>query len=224
MSARADAFPSLRIVAHPLVATQLARLRDRRTDTAGFRSALRTLTRVMACELTSGLETRTGRVATPGGHAAPARRIAAERVAAVAILRAGLGMLAPVLELLPGAAVGLLGIERRGARCHPRVYLERLPPDRGGPVLLLDPMIATGGSAVRALDLLKRRGVPDERIRICAVVAAPEGMRRLTRAHPRVPVFAAALDAGLDTRLEIVPGLGDAGDRLFATLARPKAR
>ncbi len=207
-------FPSLRIAEHALVQHHLARLRETRTSRAELRRALAALSALLAYELTRDLPTRRSHRSTPNGTASVAR-VETSEITVVAILRAGLGMLDPFLELLPGARIGLVGIERRGNERRPHVYCDKLLPDTGGPVLVVDPMIATGRSASRAIDLLNQRGVEDQRIRLAAAVVAPEGMRRFSKAHPDVRCVAAALDSHLNDAREIVPGVGDAGDRLF---------
>jgi uracil phosphoribosyltransferase len=131
------------------------------------------------------------------------------------VLRAGLGLLAPVLELLPRVSVGYIGLERDELSAVARIYYQKLPPLAGKVPLLLDPMLATGGSAVQAIDLIQEAGGAGTRM-VC-VVAAPEGVRAIEQRHPGVHVFAAALDRGLDDRAFIVPGLGDFGDRLVGT-------
>jgi uracil phosphoribosyltransferase len=204
------------IVDHPLVGDALSRLRDARTDLAGFRLALAAAAAGIAHEITRDLPRASASRETPLGPA-HVTTVDSTRALVVVILRAGLGMLPATLALLPGAAVGLVGVEREPGTWRAREYYRKLPPDPGGPVFVLDPMVATGGSALHVLDLLAARGVEDARIRFGAVVVAPEGLERLRSAHPGVRVFAAALDEGLNDAAEIVPGIGDAGDRLFGT-------
>jgi uracil phosphoribosyltransferase len=153
-------------------------------------------------------------VHTPLGDA-PATRVASE-VVAIPVLRAGLGLLGPVLELLPKVSVGYIGLERDEHTAVARIYYRNLPPLSGKVPLLLDPMLATGGSAVQAVDMIAEAGGTGTRM-IC-VVAAPEGVRALEERHPEVEVYTAALDTGLNDRAFIVPGLGDFGDRLFGTV------
>ena len=164
-------------------------------------------------EATADLSLRRGTVMTPLQEA-PAAWIEKE-VVAVPVLRAGLGLLAPVLELLPRVSVGYIGLERDEETALARIYYNKLPRLEGKVPLLLDPMLATGGSGAMALDLIKEAGGVEPRM-IC-VVAAPEGVRVIEERHPEVRIFAAALDEGLNDRAFIVPGLGDFGDRLFGT-------
>jgi uracil phosphoribosyltransferase len=204
-----------RVVRHPLVEHHLATLRDRATPPELFRRALRSLAGLLAYEATRDLPLRAGRVRTPLA-AAPARRVAA-RVGLVPILRAGLGMVEPVLDLLPEAEVWHLGFYRDERTLRPVEYYQKLPPRRPVDVaLVLDPMLATGGSAVAALETLQRWGARE--VRLLALIAAPEGLRRVARRFPGVAVHVCAVDRGLDGRGFILPGLGDAGDRQFRTL------
>ncbi len=164
-------------------------------------------------EATSDLEVRHGIVQTP---LAEADAVTIEReVVAIPVLRAGLGLLAPVLELLPRVSVGYIGLERDEETAVARIYYKKLPHLVGKVPLLLDPMLATGGSAAQALDLIKEAGGRNPRM-IC-VVAAPEGVKVLEERHPEVDVYTAALDERLNDKAYIVPGLGDFGDRLFGT-------
>jgi uracil phosphoribosyltransferase len=138
-------------------------------------------------------------------------------VAVVSILRAGLGMAEGLQDLIPSARMGHIGLYRDPATKRPVEYFVKLPEPEGRLFILVDPMLATGHSAVAAVDILNRKGVPDSQIRFMALVVAPEGMRVFRDAHPDIPVYAAALDDHLDDHAYIVPGLGDAGDRLFGT-------
>lgn len=211
-----ERFPNLWIVDHPLVEDALARLRDARTSREDFRRALSILARLIAVEATGQLPSAAVNVETPHGPCA-ARIVDGPGIVVIAVLRSGLGMLEAMLDLLPGAAVGVVGLERESVTKQPREYCVKLPPDQGGDVFVVDPMIATGGSAVHALDLLNAHGIADERIHFLGLLAAPEGASRLLESHPAVPVFVAALDSHLDPAKEIVPGMGDVGDRLFGT-------
>jgi uracil phosphoribosyltransferase len=195
------------------VADSLAGLRDRSTGPEEFRVLARKAITFLAYEATRDLPTRADSVLTPLGEAS-AIRVGAE-VVAIPVLRAGLGLLGPVLELLPRVSVGYIGLERDEETAIARIYYEKLPPLRGKVPLLLDPMLATGGSGSRALDLIKQAG--GEGTRMVCVVAAPEGVRAIEARHPEVDIYTAALDEGLDSRAFIVPGLGDFGDRLFGT-------
>ena len=204
----------LHVSRHPLVADCVAGLRDKSTRPEEFRVLSRKIITMLVYEATADLPRRRGTVETPLQQAA-AEWIEQE-VVAVPVLRAGLGLLAPVLELLPRVSVGYIGLERDEDTAVARIYYNKLPPLEGKVPLLLDPMLATGGSASRALDLIKEAGGSGARM-IC-VVAAPEGVRVIEERHPEVQIFTAALDDGLNERAYIVPGLGDYGDRLFGTV------
>ena len=204
---------TLRVSTHPVVADCLARLRDRATDPEQFRVQARKIITFLLHEATADLAVRGGSVDSPLGPA-PAAWLERE-IVAVPVLRAGLGLLGPVLELLPMVSVGYVGLERDEETALARIYYRKLPPMAGKVPLLLDPMLATGGSAAQAIDLIKEAG--GEGTRMICVVAAPEGVRAVESRHPEVAIFAAALDQRLDSRAYIVPGLGDFGDRLFGT-------
>ena len=203
----------LHVSSHPLVADSVARLRDKETEPEEFRTLARKVISLLLYEATADLSLRRGTVMTPLQEA-PAAWVEKE-VVAVPVLRAGLGLLAPVLELLPRVSVGYIGLERDEETALARIYYNKLPRLEGKVPLLLDPMLATGGSGAMALDLIKEAGGVEPRM-IC-VVAAPEGVRVIEERHPEVRIFAAALDEGLNDRAFIVPGLGDFGDRLFGT-------
>jgi len=191
----------------------LAGLRNQQTPNEEFRSLARKVITFLLYEATQDLPRRQVTVRTPLAEA-PATMVEPE-VVAIPVLRAGLGLLSPVLELLPRVSVGYVGLERDEETAVARIYYQKLPPLTGKVPLLLDPMLATGGSAVQAVDLIREAGGGGTRM-IC-VVAAPEGVRALGAHHPEVEVFTAALDEGLNDRAFIVPGLGDFGDRLFGT-------
>jgi len=195
------------------VADSVARLRDKETEPEEFRTLARKVISLLLYEATADLSLQRGVVMTPLQEA-PAAWVEKE-VVAVPVLRAGLGLLAPVLELLPRVSVGYIGLERDEETALARIYYNKLPRLEGKVPLLLDPMLATGGSGAMALDLIKEAGGVEPRM-IC-VVAAPEGVRVIEERHPEVRIFAAALDEGLNDRAFIVPGLGDFGDRLFGT-------
>jgi uracil phosphoribosyltransferase len=203
----------LRVSSHPLVGDSLRGLRDTSTTPEEFRVLARKIITLLLYEATADLPVKQGTVMTPLTEA-PATSLDRE-VVAIPVLRAGLGLLAPVLELLPRVSVGYIGLERDEETAIARIYYQKLPKMAGKVPLLLDPMLATGGSAARALDLIKEAGGHDPRM-IC-VVAAPEGVKVLEEQHPEVMIYAAALDEGLNDRAFIVPGLGDFGDRLFGT-------
>jgi uracil phosphoribosyltransferase len=197
-----------------LVAAQLAVLRDAATPPSRFRRAAAALGGLVIAEALRGLETVPGRVDTPVGPAAVATP--ARRLTIVPVLRAGLALLEPALALAPGEPrVGFVGLARDEATLLPTRYFESLPAGLGeDDVLLLEPMVATGGSSAAAVDSLKARGA--RRIAVAALIAAPEGLEAIGRRHPEVQVVCGAVDPGLDERGFIVPGLGDAGDRLYA--------
>ena len=203
----------LKVSSHPLVLDSLRGLRDRSTAPDEFRSLARKVITLLLYEATADLPVRHGKVLTPLTEA-PAVSIASE-VVAIPVLRSGLGILGPVLELLPRVSVGYIGLERDEETAVARIYYKKLPSLEGKVPLLLDPMLATGGSAAQALDLIKEAGGRDPRM-VC-VVAAPEGVKVIEDRHPEVQIFTAALDQGLNDRAFIVPGLGDFGDRLFGT-------
>ena len=203
----------LHVSSHPLIGDCMARLRDKGTGPDEFRALARKVISLLLYEATADLPVRRGAVQTPLGPAEAGWM--EQEVVAVPVLRAGLGLLGPVLELLPKVSVGYIGLERDEDTAVARIYYNKLPPLAGKVPLLLDPMLATGGSGARALDLIKEAGGEDCRF-IC-VVAAPEGVRVVEERHPEVKIFTAALDVGLNDHAYIVPGLGDFGDRLFGT-------
>lgn len=201
------------VVGHPLAAHLLAGLRDERTVPERFRNLAHRLATVLLLEATRGLPVRDGQVYSPLGPA-PARLLDAT-VVAVPILRAGLGLLDAATALLPDVNVGYVGLERDEETLQPTSYYLNVPPLEGTMTLLLDPMLATGGSACFASQLLKERGA--QQVCLVCVVAAPEGLARLAAEHPDVRVVTAAVDDRLNEVGYIVPGLGDFGDRLFGT-------
>jgi uracil phosphoribosyltransferase len=209
-------FPSLHVLDHPLIQHKLSLMRDKRSPTILFRQLLREIALLMGYEITRELPVTTERIETPlAGMDAPV--IAGKKVAIVSILRAGLGMAEGLLDLIPSARMGHIGLYRDPATKRPVEYFVKLPEPEGRLFIVCDPMLATGHSAVAAVDILNRRGVADASIRFMALVAAPEGVRVFVESHPTVPVYAAALDDHLNDHAYIVPGLGDAGDRLFGT-------
>jgi uracil phosphoribosyltransferase len=199
---------------HPLVLHNLSRLRDRATEPCVFRTLVRDLAQLLFYEATQDLPLTSFTVQTPLASCAGHRL--AERIGLVPILRAGLGMSDAILELVPDARVWHLGLYRDHETLRPVTYYNKLPARPDVDVaIVVDPMLATGGSAVAAVDMLKRWGAP--RMKYLGLIAAPEGVRALQGAHPEVPIHLAALDSHLDERSYIVPGLGDAGDRQFGT-------
>ena len=203
------------VITHPLVQHRLSRLRDRNTDTASFRRLMRELATLLGYEALRDLPVATRTIETPvAGTEAP---FLADKTPAVAIiLRAANGMLEGMLELLPDAPVAYIGLYRDPETLEPVQYYFEAPKDLGGrPVIVVDPMLATGHSAAAAITLLKKHGATHIRF-ICAL-AAPEGAATLRKAHPDVPIHTASIDSHLDENAHIVPGLGDAGDRLYGT-------
>jgi uracil phosphoribosyltransferase len=203
---------SVTVVDHPLAGHLLAQLRDQGTEPPVFRTIAKRLAFAIALEAIRDLPTTEIRVRTPLEETDG--RVLGDLVA-VPILRAGLGMLEAVTELFPEVAVGYIGLERDEASLEPQSYYRKLPPVRGRHVLVLDPMLATGGSGSAATVAVKD-GNPSSIAFVC-VVAAPEGIRKMEADHPDVPIFTAAIDRQLNDRGYIVPGLGDFGDRLFGT-------
>jgi uracil phosphoribosyltransferase len=200
------------VVNHPLAAARLTTLRDERTDNGAFRVALRDLTMMLVYEATRDAARETFTVRTPLAETVGTRL--AKPPLLVPVLRAGLGMVDQAHVLIPEARVGFVGIARNEETAEPMPYLESLPDDlRGQPVLVLDPMLATGGSMTHTVELLQRRGADD--ITVLCVVVAPEGVAALEKTAPQARLFTAAIDDGLNDVAYIVPGLGDAGDRQF---------
>jgi uracil phosphoribosyltransferase len=202
------------VIAHPLVQHNLTRLRDKQTRSQEFRRLLGEIASLMVYEATRSFAVRPGSVQTP---LASAHGFRLEReVVLVPVLRAGLGMLDSILQLMPHARVGFIGLKREETTLRAQFYHKSLPNNLGQfEVILIDPMLATGGSAVAALDLLAEQGA--RHVRLVNLVAAPEGIRLVRKHHPRVPIFTAAVDRRLNEKGYILPGLGDAGDRLFGT-------
>ncbi|MBX3367936.1 MAG: uracil phosphoribosyltransferase [Phycisphaeraceae bacterium] len=193
----------------------MAYLRDVSTSHRPFRALLYQIAGLMVFEVTRSFPTSVARVQTPL-EVIDARRITA-KITVVPVLRAGLCMAEGILEMMPEARVGHLGLSRDEETLRPVVYLRKLPHDlNAGPVVLVDPMLATGGSAIQALTILKEAGATD--LRMICLVAAPEGVDHLANAHPDVRIYSAALDRQLNERGFILPGLGDAGDRMYGTV------
>lgn len=200
------------VVDHPLAAARLTTLRDERTGDAAFRAALRDLTHMLVYEATRDAPTERINVRTPLTHTTGVRL--ANPPLLVPVLRAGLGMVDQAHTLIPEARVGFVGVARDEATHQPVPYLESLPDDLSSqPVMVLDPMLATGGSMAFTIELLRERGAAD--ITVVCVVCAPQGVAALEKAAPMARLFTAAIDEGLNDAAYIVPGLGDAGDRQF---------
>ena len=202
------------VIAHPLVQHNLTRLRDQRTQSQEFRRLLGEIAALMLYEATRSFATRPATVQTPLARARGTRL--KREVVLVPVLRAGLGLLDAILQLIPNARVGFIGLKREETTLRAQFYHQSLPKNLGRfEVILIDPMLATGGSAVAALDLLTEQGA--KHVRLVNLVAAPEGIRRVQKNYPKLPIFTAAIDRRLNEKGYIVPGLGDAGDRLFGT-------
>jgi uracil phosphoribosyltransferase len=207
--------PNLTILDHPLIRHKLAIMRDRTTATKNFRQLLGEIAMLMTYEVTRDLPTEAIEVDTPLERTT-ANRVSGKKLVLVPILRAGLGMVDGILQLIPSARVGHIGLYRDHETLEPVSYYYKVPQsETGRDFLVLDPMLATGGSAVAAVATLKAGGA--SRIKFLCLVAAPEGVRALSAAHPEVPIYTAALDRELNRSGYILPGLGDAGDRLFGT-------
>ncbi len=209
------AMPNIHVSTHPLVAHHVCTLRNPATQPSEFRRVVRQLTALVAVEATAGLPARETRVPTPLGEAAG--RLLADRIAIVPILRAGLGMADGLLDLIPDAEVWHVGLYRDEATLQPKEYYNKLPKKLDASVaIVVDPMLATGGSAVRTCEILRAVGIP--RLVFLALIASPQGVETLSAAIPDVAIHVAALDEGLNQVGYIVPGLGDAGDRQFGTV------
>lgn len=199
---------------HPLVLHKLTLLRDKNTDFRSFRELMHELAMLLCYEATLDLHVSTKPVETPMGGANGYK--VDDQIGLVPVLRAGLGMVEGVLQLLPSVQVWHIGLYRDEETLRPVQYYNRLPEHHNVQIcLVLDPMLATGGSAVATVDILKKAGVP--KIKYMGLIASPEGVDRLSKAHPDVPIHIAAIDEGLNEVGFIVPGLGDAGDRQYGT-------
>jgi uracil phosphoribosyltransferase len=207
--------PNLIVLDHPLIQHKLSILRDRETSTRDFKQLVSEIAMLMAYEATKDLPTHPVELETPLERTS-GRQVTGKKLTLVPILRAGLGRVDGIAQLIPSARVGHIGLYRDHDTLRPVDYYFKIPGDEGDrDFFVLDPMLATGGSGVAAVSTLKGAGA--KRIRFLSLVAAPEGVRRMLEAHPEVVVYTAALDRQLDERGYILPGLGDAGDRLFGT-------
>ena len=201
-------------IRHPCVQHKLALMRDKDTGHKEFRELATEITMFVCYEALKNISVKEVEVETPL-KTATCHKIA-EDLVVVPILRAGVGMLDGILSLVPSARVGFVGLYRDEVTKEPVTYYQRLPPQtKGGLCILVDPMLATGGSTAAAIDIMKENGA--EKIVVVCIVTCPEGLQRVEEAHPDVQIYAASVDDGLDERKYIVPGLGDAGDRLYGT-------
>jgi uracil phosphoribosyltransferase len=208
-------FPNLTIVDHPLVRHKLTVLRRRDTSKKKFKELVDEIAMLMAYEVTQDLPLEEVQIETPL-EASTEHQLSGKKLTVVPILRAGLGMVDGVVRLMPGARIGHIGLYRDHETLQPVSYFLKIPPEpEARDFIVVDPMLATGGSASAAVTALKKQGA--ERIRFMCLVAAPEGVLRMLQDHPEVPIHTAALDRCLDDKGYIRPGLGDAGDRLFGT-------
>lgn len=209
-------YPNLQIIEHPFILHKLSLMRRKETPTTLFRQLTKEISQLMGYEVTRHVPITHEKIETPmAAMAAPV--LAGRKPAVVAILRAGLGMSEGLHELIPSAREGHIGLYRDPETLQPVEYFVKLPASRGRLFIVCDPMLATGNSAAYAIDLLNRHGVEDQNIRMMVLVASPEGVAVMRDRHPHVRLYAAALDEGLDQEGYILPGLGDAGDRLYGT-------
>lgn len=207
-------FPNLTIIQHPLILTKLTTLRDVKTDNYMFRNLLNEIASLMVYEVFRNTEMTEIEVSTPL-ETTTGYKLSKE-ITLIPILRAGLGMVTGIQHLIPRARVGHIGLYRDKTTLEPVEYYTKFPPNLvETKVILIDPMLATGGSGSAALSFIKKRGVED--ISFVCLVAAPEGVKRIVKDHPDVPIFTAALDRELNGYAYILPGLGDAGDRIYGT-------
>ena len=209
-------FESLFVLDHPLIQHKLSLMRREDTPTGLFRQLLREISLLMGYELTRPLPLTTERITTPIAEM-DAPMLSGRKPVIVSVLRAGLGMAEGLHELMPNAREGHVGLYRDPETHTPVEYYCKLPEPSGRLAIVVDPMLATGNSLRHAIDLLNRHGFADQNIRLMVLVAAPEGVANVAAAHPQVQIYTAALDEKLNDKAYIVPGLGDAGDRLFGT-------
>lgn len=207
--------PHVLVFDHPLIQHKLTWLRERSTSSRAFRALMYQIAGLMVFEVTRLFPTEPVEIETPLERMTGARLRGT--ITVVPVLRAGLGMAEGVMEVMPEARVGHLGLARDEQTLQPKAYLNKLPRDLdAGPVILVDPMLATGGSAVAAMAMLREAGAAD--LRLMCLVASPEGIARIRVVEPALPIYTAAIDRGLNERGFIMPGLGDAGDRLYGTV------
>jgi uracil phosphoribosyltransferase len=204
----------LHVLDHPLAAHVITHLRDKTTKPATFRTLCYQISLLLAVEATRSLPTEEKAIETPL-EPVTGRVLTHQPLVVVPILRAGLGMVQPFLDIFPDVSVGYIGLERDHTTAIARSYYCKLPVVAGRRVLLVDPMLATGGSAVKAIDVVRGQGGND--VTLISIVSSPEGVAEVEKHHPQVPIFTAALDRGLNAKKYILPGLGDFGDRLYGT-------
>lgn len=206
---------NVKVLDHPVIKQKISILRDTNTGSTEFRSIIKEISIILAYEATKDLELEEFELETPVATTT-GYRISGKKLGIVPILRAGLGMVDGVLEVLPAAKIGHIGMYRDEETLQPVEYYSKLPNDvENRDIMVVDPMLATGGSACDAIGRLKEKGCKD--IKLLSIIAAPEGVKKLHEEHPDVEIFIAQLDEGLNENSYIVPGLGDAGDRLFGT-------
>ncbi len=208
-------FSNLTIVNHPLIQHKLTLIRKKNTSPTMFRQLVGELGMLIGYAATQNLPTKLTTIQTP--LASTKAPVVEQRVVIVPILRAGLGLSDGLSKIIPTATAGHIGLYRDHKTKLPVEYLVKLPPNNGQTFIIVDPMLATGNTASRAVDILVRHGIPKSNIIFMALVAAPEGIRSFNKQHSAIPIYTAALDSHLDSNAYIVPGLGDAGDRLFGT-------
>src|SRR3954471_19573107 len=204
----------LHVLDHPLASHIITHLRDKTTKPATFRTLAYQISLLLAIEATGEIETETREIETPLEPVA-GRVLDHQPLVVVPILRAGLGMVQPFTDIFPDVSVGYVGIERDHETAKPRSYYCKLPPLAKRHVFIVDPMLATGGSAVQAITIVKQQGATD--VRLICIVSSPEGIAEVEKHHPGTVIHTAALDRGLNARKYILPGLGDFGDRLYGT-------
>lgn len=202
------------IIDHPLIQHKLTIMRKKKTSSADFRKLLEEITMLMGYEATRDLPLEDVEIETPIQKTV-GKRLTGKKIAIVPVLRAGFGMVQGLLDLIPSARIGVIGLYRDPETLKPVEYYCKLPNIENRSFIIVDPMLATGGSSVAAIQMLKDRGVKD--IRLMCLVAAPEGVDTVNKAHPDVKIYTAAVDECLNEHGYIVPGLGDAGDRIFGT-------
>lgn len=204
----------IHVIDHPLIQHKLTLMRKKETSSNDFRKLLKEITLLMGYEITRDLAMEDIEIETPLEKMV-GKRVAGKKVGIVPILRAGFGMVEGLTELMPSARIGVIGLYRDPVTAKPVEYYCKLPGVEGRSFILIDPMLATGGSAIAAIDMMKAKGAKS--IKFMCLVAAPEGVAEVNKHHPDVPIYTAALDRQLNEKKYILPGLGDAGDRIFGT-------